>query len=582
MNKNKMKYIIIGNILLLSLCFLVLALNLLNPLSNFFYDIDSKFSASHKPNDKIVVVGIDEYSMTKLGVFPWDRKTYIPFLENLEESKAKVIAFDILFNSKSAEESDLLFANELKKYNNIILPSYADLPTTPTNINNMIVAKNLNNPLSIFKTNPAHINTLFDSDGVIRRAFLELRYSDSSIYQFAYKACEIAGYNVSQFLNYHPQKQIYIKYNGQMDDFKTISFVKVMEGDYPEDLFKDKIVLIGFTSPGYDEAITPINRNMKLVYAHANIVSQLLNDEYIYDIDQWLIFLFILIITIITIFLTWRMTSVKSIIFVFGISIFLSIFQYYIFSEKGVFLNFIYIIFTLLLVYLLNISLKSYFNIKEKEFITRQFGRYISPDLVKQIVQNQIDIKLGGITKDITILFLDVRGFTTMSEKLSPKEAVNILNLMFDMVTKNVLNNKGTIDKFIGDGAMVLFNAPLDLAEHEYLAVKTAIEIQSDMERITDEVFRNYEKELGIGIGINTGLAVVGNMGSFLRLDYTAIGDNVNIASRIESNSRSKDIFVSESTYERTKDRICYEFVNEFLMKGKTIPIKVYRAKGFL
>ena len=169
-----------------------------------------------------------------------------------------------------------------------------------------------------------------------------------------------------------------------------------------------------------------------------------------------------------------------------------------------------------------------------------------------------------------------------MSEKLSPEEVVDVLNNLFNMVTKNVLKNKGTIDKFIGDAAMVIFNAPLDLPDHEYYAVKTALDIQKDMEEIAREILAKYEVELAIGIGVNSGQAVIGNIGSYLRLDYTAIGDNVNTAARLESNAGRGEIYVSEAAYERTEDKFVYEYVKEAYMKGKAIPIKIYKAVSVL
>jgi adenylate cyclase len=151
---------------------------------------------------------------------------------------------------------------------------------------------------------------------------------------------------------------------------------------------------------------------------------------------------------------------------------------------------------------------------------------------------------------------------------------------MFNLVTERALDNRGTIDKFIGDAAMILFNAPLDVEDHPQLAVKTAYEIMRGMERVRSEVQDKYGVSISCGIGVHTGEAVVGNIGSYLRVDYTAIGDSVNTAARIESNTESGQILVSEATYERTKHAFDYEFVGEKLMKGKSWPVKLYEVKG--
>lgn len=558
---------------------------MLFPLSKFTYDMNLKLSMSHNPDDKIVIVGIDDASMQKYGIFPWDRKLYIPLIQNLENSGAKVIAFDIIFDTESKDKtSDTALANEFAKYNNIVLPSYGEMPSSPTKSNELVTARNFTRPLPIFAANTktGHINRLADSDGKIRKSWLMINDQDKPMYSMAYTVSELYGKDASGYLNKHPQTQMYIKYDGNSKDFTTLSFAKVAEGAYSPDTFKDKIVLIGFTGPGYDESITPVERNMKLVYVHANIISQLLSGEYITYVSMPFIFFLNLIAIALVIFLAWKFNSTLSAMLTLGIMVLLALGQYLLFSGTGIFFDVVYIILALFVTYLVNVSIKAYRTMKEKEHITRQFGRYISPDLVSQIVKEQIDIKLGGILKDISILFLDIRGFTPMSEKLNPEEVVDVLNNLFNMVTKNVLKNKGTIDKFIGDAAMVIFNAPLELPDHEYHAVKTALDIQKDMEEIAHEILAKYEVELAIGIGVNCGQAVIGNIGSYLRLDYTAIGDNVNTAARLESNAGRREIYVSEETYERTKDKFVYEYVKEAYMKGKTIPIKIYKAVSVL
>src|SRR5690606_19662703 len=201
---------------------------------------------------------------------------------------------------------------------------------------------------------------------------------------------------------------------------------------------------------------------------------------------------------------------------------------------------------------------------------------YISPDLVKQIVNQGIDIKLGGVSKHVAVLFLDIRGFTSLSEKLTPAEVVDILNTKFTMITNTALQYEGSIDKFIGDAAMILFNAPLDVEDHELKAVLTAYHIQKNMKPIQQEIMQKYGVEVAIGIGIHTGPVVIGNIGSYLRMDYTAIGDTVNTASRIESGTTKGQILVSETVYEKTSHCVQYSEPVEKLFKGKSKPIKVY------
>jgi adenylate cyclase len=149
---------------------------------------------------------------------------------------------------------------------------------------------------------------------------------------------------------------------------------------------------------------------------------------------------------------------------------------------------------------------------------------------------------------------------------------------MFNLITAKALENHGTIDKFIGDAAMILFNAPLDVEHHEYYAVKTAYDIQKGMVQAREEIMEKYGVTISVGIGINTGQVVVGNIGSYLRVDYTAIGDNVNTAARIESNTTANQVLVSDVTYERTKEYFEFNYVGEKMMKGKTVPVKLFEV----
>jgi len=254
--------------------------------------------------------------------------------------------------------------------------------------------------------------------------------------------------------------------------------------------------------------------------------------------------------------------------------------QYALYQASALHASIVLGLLAMLLAYLTNVSLKSYMDSTQKSFVTRQFGRYISPDLVKQIVAQDIEIKLGGDLKHITVLFLDIRGFTPLSEKLSPSELVDTLNTMFNMITETTLRNSGTIDKFIGDAAMILFNAPLDVAEHERMAVQTAYEIQQGMEQIRQQIMDKYQCEVNVGIGIHSGNVVVGNIGSYLRVDYTAIGDNVNIAARIESQTKKGQVHVSEQVYEQTKPWFRYDEGEDRMFKGKSHPIRVYELLG--
>jgi adenylate cyclase len=585
--------ITIGNALVALLALILFASSALAVLSNALFDMDLTTSRSHQPHEDIVVVAIDQESIKSVGTFPWDRKIYAQMISTLEKGNPKVLAFDIMMDTNSNNaDSDKALADELAKHNNIVLPSHAQLEgafdrSTKVKEGEIISAGKIEQPIPMFakSVQKAHINAAFDQDGVIRRNWLQINTPEGVFPSLGYKVAEMAGADVSSYLNLpvqpnRPKSELIIRWDANEFDFETISFSKVISGQVPVSTFKDRIVLVGMTTPGSDEGITPIEQHMHLVYAHANIASQLLKSQKVTFASGWIPLLLAAIVIAVIGWLTWRIKAIAGVIVVFAATLVLAVGQYFIFKFGSVYVDVVNVMVGGLISYFVNISIKTFFETKQKNYITKQFGRYISPDLVKEIANSGQEIQLGGISKELTILFLDVRGFTPLSEKLKPDEVVGFLNMMFDLITERALVNHGTIDKFIGDAAMILYNAPLDVPNHPYFAVKTAYEIQKGMEKVRADVLEKYGVVISVGIGINTGDVVVGNIGSYLRVDYTAIGDNVNTAARIESNTNPNQVLVSEVTYELTKEYFEYNYAGEKLMKGKSIPLKLFEVTG--
>lgn len=606
--KEKIKRIaIVLNVVLLVAVYMIYQSNSLWKFDNLLFDYSMKQSADHVENPRIIVVNIDDASLAELGRFPWDRAIYAPFLANMnqEGNIPKAIAFDIVFGEASENpDSDMAFAEALAAYPNVILPVVGNMgdvfSTSIAKRDEIIKANSILKPYEMFAdlTQQAHINKVSSPDGIIRQTWLKIQDQDGQVIpSLAYKAVEMAGVDLSKYDKMTDPKKtknsenvakntITIDYQLVTDDFTTFSFLDVLNGDIPADWFKDAIVFVGFTAVGLssdgsqDTGTTPIEKNFKLVYAHANIANQLLKGMAVSYTPNGAELVLASLLFALFVWLPWRLKNIYSIL------LFLVAFagvlygQFVLYSSSSIHMNVVYALLAMVLAYLANVSLKSYMDSAQKSFVTRQFGRYISPDLVKQIVAQDIEIKLGGDLKLITILFLDIRGFTPLSERLTPPELVDTLNTMFNMITETTLSNEGTIDKFIGDAAMILFNAPLEVVEHERMAVKTAYEIQQGMNKIRDEILEKYQCEVNVGIGIHTGNVVVGNIGSYLRVDYTAIGDNVNIAARIESQTKKGQVHVSEQVYEKTKEFFRFDEGEDRMFKGKSQPIRVYEVLG--
>jgi adenylate cyclase len=591
MKKKMLRIAVWGNLAVLLLCLIFNSTEPFNVLSRALYDYNLDKTVKEDYNHDIVVVGIDDASLNEIGAWPWDRKVYIPFLQTLKQQGAKVIAFDVMFNQKGNEESDRAFAEELKNHKNVILPSQAIFDGAFNDIDNdntierskseLVQSRNLVSPLPDFakSSQTGLINANIDDDGVIRKTWLQIHTPQGVKPSLALKAAELYGADIPSILNRYSGQEAFIRYNLYSSNIQYLPFTEVLKGTTK---LKDRIVLLGFTANGFenDDGVTPIEKKTKLVYVHANIIHQLLTESEMKPEKPLITMIWTILMIALMCLVAMRLKPIMSIVVTFGLAVALMLGQFWVFSYLHTDPNAIYPLIAMLVSYVVNIAIKTFFETKQRQYITKQFGRYISPDLVKEIANSDREIQLGGISKELSILFLDVRGFTPLSEKLSPEEVVGFLNMMFNLITEKALENHGTIDKFIGDAAMILYNAPLDVANHEYHSVKTAYEIQKGMEQVRQEIQDKYQVTIAVGIGINTGPVVVGNIGSYLRVDYTAIGDNVNTAARIESNTQPNQVLVSEATYERTKDYFEYNYVGEKMMKGKSVGIKLYEVTG--
>ena len=215
-----------------------------------------------------------------------------------------------------------------------------------------------------------------------------------------------------------------------------------------------------------------------------------------------------------------------------------------------------------------------------KQQIKKQFGTYLSPALVEKLQKDPSLLKLGGETRQLSIMFTDVRGFTTISEHYGAdvQGLTQIMNRYMTAMTAKILANNGTLDKYIGDAQMAFWNAPLDDENHAYNAVKTALEMLGDLDKFNEEISKEGVPPFGMGLGINTGNVVVGNMGSSQRFDYTCLGDTVNLASRLEGQSKPYHVrlIIGEVTADHVKDRFVLAELDEIAVKGKTKGVKVY------
>ena len=253
-----------------------------------------------------------------------------------------------------------------------------------------------------------------------------------------------------------------------------------------------------------------------------------------------------------------------------------------LFVGSNYYVEFTMPLWALVFAYIGNIAYKAVTEGRKKEMIKKTFQRYVSRDVVEEILKNPEGLALGGKRQHMTILFSDIRNFTPMSESLKAEEVVELLNMYFSEMTGIIFKYRGTLDKYIGDAVMALFGAPKELSNSEELAVRTAIEMQEKMKEFRAAMKLRGKKEISIGVGLNAGEVIVGNIGSGQQMNYTVIGDVANTASRMESLTKEykRDIIISQSVYDKVKDIIVAEDLGEASIKGKLDKVKIYAVLG--
>ena len=609
---------------------------------DFFTSLDLKLKdvrfrarGERKPDPNVAIVAIDSKSINELGRWPWDRKVLGKLVRNIKSYGAKTIAFDIVFSEASNPDSDRAFADAIKENGNVIAGYFfrqeaekqsAESSETlqSSKIKVVRMSENvtevplitypyveLNIPqVSEASEGAGFFNILPDKDGIIRtETFLMLYdgdpYPSLSLagirhYLGGEIVLDIAPYGVSgiiikdTLIPADESGRLTLNYYGKQGIFKTIPAVDVIKNRLPSGALKDELVFVGATEIGiYDMRATPLDPVLPGVEIHATVASNILQKNFLIR-DGRVIFLEIAFIVLFPILLSailslTRRTIISLLFLLITMAVYIYI-NYFLFANY--FLNTV-VIFPIISTGLTYIGLEAYRNIVEERqsrFLKKAFTSYVSPALVKEIITKPDMLKLGGEKREITVLFSDIRGFTSISEKLTPEGLVLLLNKYLGPMTDIVLKNSGTLDKYIGDAIMALYNAPLDVKNHSASACQTAIEMMDRLKEVNSSFRESGIPEINIGVGINTGDVIVGNMGTDIRFDYTAIGDTVNLASRLEGMNKvyKTNLIISEFTfnhYSNLQPLISGLKIRELdliKVKGKDKPVTIYEISSGL
>lgn len=535
------------------------------------------------PQD-IVIVGIDDESLDHMGRWPWNRTVHGSLLQKIDEGGPRAIGLDVLFLEEAEEDED--FALSLSKLSQKpVLASYASLDDYAPR--GRIRARDLHRPIDglLPYVDIAHINTLPEDDGIVRRTVLEIEHGSSLIPSFAGLIFEKAS-GARAGLPLDAWSRAFIRYAGRAKSFEILPYYMVANGEIEPEYFRDKIVLIGVTAVGLadDYYFTSIDRTYPMygIEVHANIIAQMQQGLSWVRLAEGVEIGLIFFLSILAVLIFRKLRLSLGIASLMGIELlYLALANYLSSLDRGYILSVVYPLGSVISVFVI-FNLRRYLQESlEKKRVTQVFTKYMEPKLVSKLLEGgQAALKLGGEKKLISILFVDIRGFTTMSENLEPAEVVSILNEYLNLCAEAIFKFGGVLDKYIGDAAMALFGSLIDDEEHALKAVKTALYMQEGAEGLSRRLEAKYGRTLSFGVGINSGYAIVGNIGASHRLDYTAIGDAVNTAARLESNAGPGQILISRSTYDLLESKVRTRARGHLKVKGKEVEIEVFEALG--
>ncbi len=610
------------------------------------YDFVIRITAKQNASNNIVNVLIDDQSITKLGRWPWDRNYYADIFEYLEKhGNAKIVVFDSVIISYDKTESEKEFFKRISKLDNLILGMFFSKQKDYFNYDNEdelskllktkfalrvkdnraqnIISKTAYNSSSyalqelLYGVNSiGSVLSQPDDDGIIRKnepviyykgnyypslslaVFLKLNKNSELIIDNKYLSTknntkikmplDFTSNGIFSYIKwYKPINTNNMHSYNNFSAWKIIkSYEQIKKGEKPiisPDKFKNKIVVVGVTATALkDIKTTSVRKDHPGIDIQTTCIDNILNNDFMVKPPQYISILTLLLIFALTLLIVMTMSPLYGFLSIIILSLGYLQFCVFISYPNNLALDII----TPQLFILCTVALSSgfkYFQVdSKKKHIQKVMEKYVSKDVMMNILNNIDSTKLGGKRAQITALFADIRGFTTIAETLEPEQVSSILNHYFSAMVPIILKHNGVVDKFMGDALLAIFGAPIESQDHAQNAVNAAVEMLGEISSLQEQWLKEGKPYIEIGIGINTGIAFVGNIGSEDRLEYTAIGDTVNIASRLESFNKvyKTKLLISSSTYEQVSDTIEIREINSVLVKGRSEKLNIYEVKG--
>ena len=560
-----------------------------------------------KKSEQIVLINIGEKAIEKYGQYPFPRKVYADIHSEVYDRGAGLIGGTILYPEPDRMGTDRDFADSLKQYPVVLSQTVSDscsrssatIRKTGVAVIGDGVATEFLPQYSCVLSNIAPLqeaaagvgitSTLPESDGVVRRVPLLAQSSGEYYPAFALELLRVAAGD--------PSYQAKINQTG-VEALRVPSFDTIKTDEYgrtfinPNYQFQSyeigagplpdltgKIAIVGVTAAGISNPVATPSGAQHPHQLQASILETLLNGDSV-AIPNW--FPVADLAAFLVLALSLIVLSRVRFSFVY-IGVLLAAYLYvpiYLFNSQHILFDVSFNIFAVALIYMHIYTVKFLSEYLQKQQIKKQFGTYLSPDLVAQLQRNPDMLQLGGTEQELSIMFTDVRGFTAISEHYGKdvQGLTKIMNRYMTAMTKAILENKGTLDKYIGDAQMAFWNAPVNNEQHALDAVRTAFQMLKSLEEFNNEVTAEGVPAFGMGLGINTATVVVGNMGSSQRFDYTCLGDGVNLAARLEGQSKpyGVGIILGPRTAEYVRDTYQTIELDLIAVKGKTEPARIY------
>lgn len=547
-------------------------------------------------NKKIYIIGIDDKTLQKYGpVNTWSREIpakLISLLNGAEGARPAVIGFDVIYSEEADREADDYFASVCGEAGNVVAAMSFSFKEQPERGEDGRIVYNpyhvdyVIEPYASLKNEVicGFANTFVDTDGYVRQAMAYLDYEGERAYSLSaqvYKVYrESRGEEAVFPAVYGRNNRFYFTYSGKAGGYSVVSMADVLDGTVDSAVFQDAVVLVGAYAVGMQDAYMPAiahNSQMYGVEIHANIIEALLEGKTQLPAPPLLYALAAALLCGVFYVCSEKMRMLYATILLAALTVLDLVFVKVMYGN-GWIVPTILLPLCLLVIWLLQMVRRYLAEIMRRRRVINVFKQYVAPQVVDKISKDKdFELVIGGENRHIAVLFVDIRGFTTMSESLKPEEVVEILNEYLGLTTQAIFDNGGTLDKFVGDATMAVFNAPFDLDDYIFRAVATAWDMRAGADRIAEKFRERYGKSVSFGIGINCGNAVVGNIGCDFRMDYTAIGDTVNTAARLESNAKPGQILISKEVYEAVKDRVAVTPIGEIPLKGKSNGVFVYQ-----